>query len=101
MEILKKIGMVLGAGIIAFIAYTIALVGLTFLSESLKSSSFEAYLFTDSFTKPILLVLIGCWALLAGKFLKNSKSITFGHGVLILWVVVSMVPYFLSFTTTP
>ncbi len=102
MELLKKLGRVLGAGIAAFVIFAIILVGLSFLADYFKTNnSFEAYLFTDSFLKPIALVFVGCWAWLAGKFLKSSKSINFGRGALILWVVVSVVPYFLSFTTTP
>lgn len=98
MDKLKKIGLVLGAGAIAFVIFTIVLLGLTFLADFLKKNvGFEPWLFVDSFLKPIAVVFAASWVWLAGKFLNKVKLVKYGRYLLILWVVVAVVPYFLSF----
>ena len=102
MEILKKIGLVLGAGVIAAVIFTLVLLSLSFLADFLKDNiGQEPWLFVDSFLKPIALVFVGSWLWIAGKFLGKPKPIKYGRYLLILWVAVSVVPYFLSFLVTP
>ncbi|WP_162628710.1 hypothetical protein [Marinobacter bohaiensis] len=102
MEKLKKLCLILGAGAIAFVIFALMLFGLSFLADYLKTNvGQEPWLFVDSFLKPIALVFVGSWLWLAGKFLNKSKPIKYGLYLLILWVVVAVVPYFLSFLVTP
>jgi hypothetical protein len=102
MEKLKKFGLSLGAGAIALVIFTLVLLGLSFLADYLKNNvGQEPWLFVDSFLKPIALVFVGSWLCIAGKFLNKTKPIKFGCYLLILWVVVAVVPYFLSFLVTP
>jgi len=102
MEKLKKFGLILGAGAIALVIFTLVLVGLSFLAEFLKNNvGQEPWLFVDSFLKPIALVFVGGWLWMAGKFLDKAKPIKFGRYLLILCVVVAVVAYFRSFLVTP
>lgn len=102
MEKLKKLGLILGAGAIAFVIFTVVLLGLSFIADYLKANvGQEPWLFVDSFLKSIAIVFVGSWLWLAGKFLNKVKPKKYGRYLLILWVVVAVVPYFLSFLVTP
>ncbi len=99
---LKKLGLILGAGAITFVIFTLVLLGLSFLADYLKTNiGQEPWLFVDSFIKPIALVFVGGWLWLAGKLLNKVKPIKYGRYLLILWVVVALISYFLSFLVTP
>lgn len=102
MEKFKKFGLILGAGALAFVIYILVLLGLSFLADFLKSNvGQEPWLFAESFLRPIALVFVGSWLCIAGKFLSAAKPIKFGRYLIILWVIVAVVPYFLSFLVTP
>lgn len=102
MEKIKKFGLVLGAGAIAFIIFSLSLLGLSFFADYLKNNiGLEPWLFLQSLLKPIALVFVGSWMCIAGKFLNKIKLITYGRNLLILWVIMAIVPYFLSFLVTP
>lgn len=74
MEKIKKFGLILGAGAIAFMVFALVLLGLSFLADFLKNNiGKEPWLFVDSFLKPIALVFVGGWFWVAGKFLNKIK----------------------------
>ncbi|ASK33233.1 hypothetical protein CEK62_20120 (plasmid) [Alcanivorax sp. N3-2A] len=98
MEKIKKNGLILGAGAIAFLIFALVLLGFSFLADFFKNNfGKEPWLFVDSFLKPIALVFVGGWFWVAGKFLNKIKLMKFGCYLIMLWVVVAVVPYFLSF----
>tara|TARA_B100000700_G_scaffold330459_1_gene456809 strand:- start:1246 stop:1560 length:315 start_codon:yes stop_codon:yes gene_type:complete len=102
MEKLKKLGLILGSGVIASIIFAVILLGLSFLADFLKNNvGFEPWLFVDSFLKSIAIVFVASWIWIAGKFLNKVKLAKYGRYLLILWVLVSVVPYILSFSVTP
>lgn len=99
---LKKIGLVIGAGILAFILYTAWLVVISFLHDYFDGRSMlEAKLFSGSFLRPIGLVLIAAWLMLAGIFLRYAKGKKVGVYILIVYFAASVIPYGLSFLATP
>lgn len=98
----KKIGLVIAAGICAFILYMAWLLVISFAHDYFDNRGMlEAKLFSGSFLKPIGLVLIATWLILAGIFLRYAKGKKVGVYILILYFAVSVVPYGLSFLATP
>jgi hypothetical protein len=98
----KKIGIVLGAGVVAVLVFAVALLGLLLLADHFRASnSLEPWLIVSSFLKPILLVPVGTWLWLVGRWLEKGKLAKLGLSVLIIWLIAAIVPYVLSFGITP
>ena len=101
-EKLRSIGLVIAAGAASLVISSVWLLLVAFLSNYFKThGAFEAYLFTDSFLKPIALVFAASWVLLAGIFLKRPGAIRWGRRFLYIYLAACIIPYFLSFGVTP
>lgn len=99
---IKKIGLILAAGACAFIIYMIWFLVISLMHDYLYDKGMqELKLFSGSFLKPIGLMLIATWLILSGMFLKHRKARKLGTYILILYVIVSVVPYGLSFFVEP
>lgn len=97
MEWLKTVGLILLAGLISLVFSGVVLISLTLLVDYLKAiNSLEPRLFFESFLAPILLLFIGGWVWLSGKFLSKEKTRTWGVKAIYLYIAVSVLPYFFS-----
>ena len=98
MERLKLVGWVLLAGLVSLIFSSVILIGLSYLVEYFKAiNSLEPRLFFESFLAPILVLFIGGWAWLSGKFLSKDKPQSWGLKAVYLYIAVSLLPYLFSF----
>ena len=98
MEHLKKIGLVLLAGVLSFVIFGVWILGLSLLVDYFKEQQMlEAHLFFDSFLKPVGLVFIGGWVWLTGKLLKKEKPKSWGRIAIYLYLAAVILPYIFSF----
>lgn len=102
MNHIKSIGWVLLAGTISVVIYIVLLIALSALIDIFNQNNIlEARLISDSFLKPLLLVLAGSWLWLAGRFLTKEKPKSWGIKALYIYLAASIIPYLFSFLITP
>jgi hypothetical protein len=99
---LNKIGLFTAAGLCALIVYLAWFFAINLLYDYFSNKEmFEAKLFIGSFQKPIGFMLIAPWLIIFGVLLNNAKAKKIGKYLLVLYFVVSVLPYGLSFITAP